>query len=160
MSQNITVSFENYLKDTKGLKDQTIKNYRADLRHFLLWLEQKAGQNPLNLKLLTPGILENYKEYLLANKMAKNTINRKLATTRTFCQFCYNRGLLEQDLTSGVNNLPVTQSEDKKIHDLVSKFGAFLKKNRSSRNTIKNYTADVRQYLIASSKLQALISKQ
>lgn len=151
MDKDIISAFENHLKDAKGLKDQTIKNYRADLRHFLSWLTLKLrseGKNEaLYLESLTLEHLQEYKNHLLANKMAKSTINRKLATTRTFCQFCYNQGLLGQDFTHQLNNLPVLRSEDKKIHDLVSKFGAFLKKNRSSRNTIKNYTADVRQFL-------------
>jgi len=148
MDQKIIKFFEIYLKTTKGLKALTIKNYRADLRHFLSWL-------PLKLENLTPNHLEDYKKYLLTNKMAKSTINRKLATVRSFCQFCTNKGLLKQNPAHNLTNSPFLRSEDKKIHDLVSKFGSFLKKNRASRNTIKNYTADVRQYLLFQFKIQS-----
>ncbi len=151
MDQNIINAFENHLKDTKGLKKSSIKNYRVDLRNFLSWLTLKLkseGKNEeLYLENLTLQHLQNYKKHLLANKMAKSTINRRLATTRAFCQFCYNSDLLEQNPVTKINNLSTSRSEDKKVHDLVSKFGSYLKKNRSSRNTIKNYTADVRQFL-------------
>jgi len=46
-----------------------------------------------------------------------------------------------------ISSLPEIKSTDNKIHDLVSKFGKYLKNQRSSRNTIKNYTADVKKYL-------------
>jgi len=151
MDKDIISAFENHLKDTKGLKKQSIKNYRADLRNFLSWLTLKLrseGKNEaLYLENLTLEHLQEYKNHLLTQKLAKSTVNRRLATTRTFCQFCYNSGMLEQNLGLKVNNLPHSRSQSKKVHDLVSKFGAYLKKKRSSKNTIKNYTADIRQFL-------------
>ncbi|MFH1601461.1 MAG: site-specific integrase [Candidatus Shapirobacteria bacterium] len=149
--KSVSRSFEIYLKDTKGLTPLTIKNYRADLRDFCSFLTQNQH---IDLRLVTPSVLESYRIYLLANKLAKSTINRRLATVRTFCQFSYDQGWLEQNPASSINNLSVNRTKEKEIHDLVSKFGGYLKKSRASKNTIKNYTADIRKYLMQNSKFE------
>lgn len=162
----VILNFEIYLNDIKNVSPGTIKNYRADLRHFFSWLKPKKLQQRKQrlfffkksknkqakdeiVSQITPQLLSEYKNFLLANKSAKSTVNRKLATLRTFCQFCYNTGLLEQSPAQNLTNLSVKRSKEKEIHDLVSKFGAWLKQKRASRNTIKNYTADIRQYLLS-----------
>jgi len=142
--QTLITDFELYLRKTKKVSSSTIKNYRSDLRLFLSWLEKKR----VKIKKITPSLLERYKNYLLTNNIAKNTLNRKLATVRVFCQFCHYNGLFRQNPAQKLANLSAEQPEEKKVHDLVSKFGAWLKKQRASHNTIKNYTADVRQYLL------------
>ena len=152
--------FKIYLTDTKKVKPNTVKNYLGDLRHFLSWLRfktiqkrsrrlfffKKKPQERKIIKEITPSALSEYKNFLLANKTAKSTINRKLAAIRVFCQFCYDNGLLEQNPAINLTNLSA-QNENKEIDRIVSRFGSWLKKHHASRNTIKNYTADIRQYL-------------
>jgi len=163
---DILPRFKLYLIDTKGVNNTTVKNYLSDCRHFFSWLTLKlAAENKIFLKkdhflanfeqgveFLTSQRFEEYKNYLLANNIAKSTINRRLATLRVFCQFCHNSGLLEQNPARNLTNLPVSQSTEKKIQDLVSKFGSWLKEQKQSKNTIKNYTADVQQYLLSQFK--------
>jgi site-specific recombinase XerD len=153
--------FKLYLTESKALSKITVKNYLSDLRHFLSWLDLKlqsrgkvspkkgpSGSEMIyKLQNITPQLLNGYKQYLLSNNIAKSTINRRLATVRLFCQFCYDEGLLEQNLARSLTNLSVERSTDEKVHDLVSRFGAYLKKQGASKSTIKNYTADVRSYL-------------
>jgi len=139
-SSSVILNFEIYLNDIKNVSPGTIKNYRADIRHFFSWLNSKKGQekekrlfffkkfkkNQSKDKIvsrITPLLLSEYKNFLLANKNAKSTVNRKLATLRIFCQFCYNTGLLEQNPAQNLTNLTVKRSKEKEIHDLVSKFG-------------------------------------
>ncbi len=159
---NLLTTFKTYLKTSKDVNEITVKNYLVDIRHLFSWLTFKlAAENKISLatksilenleekiKFLTPRLLEEYKTYLLANNIAKSTINRRLASVRIFCQFCQNNGLLEQNPGENLTNLPVFKTAEKKIQDLVSKFGSWLKDQRISKNTIKNYTADVRRYLL------------
>ena len=158
--------FELYLTDTKGLRPASIKNYLSDLRSFFRWQNtSQAPQNKNRFRRVLPFFktkkrlpraalpssvaLQSYKDYLLSQKRAKSSINRRLASLRVFCQFCYDLGLSEQNPAQGLTNLSQSRSQEKKINDLVSRFGAHLKKEGASRNTIKNYTADVRRYLIS-----------
>lgn len=159
---NTMAEFELYLTRSKGVSRTTLKNYLSDLRHFLSWLEIKLAVKkklPLHspskpqttnyqLQNLEPSLLQDYKKYLLSNNIAKSTINRRLAALRVFCQFCYNKGLLKQDLSKNLTGLSQKKPAEEKINDLVSKFGLWLKKQKASKNTIKNYTADVRAYLL------------
>lgn len=149
-------NFRLYLNESKKLSQTTVKNYLSDLRHFLSFLKLKSlswGKPPPNSQqipsLITPSLLKEYRNYFLANNIAKSTANRKLATVRLFCQFCYNKGLLEQNFAQNLKNIPLFSSREKKINDLVSKFGLWLKKQGASKNTIKNYVADIRAYLLS-----------
>ncbi len=137
----------------------TVKNYLSDLRHFLGWLTLEMAshqgrqalspqENQINPAKITSALLLAYKNFLFANRIAKSTIHRRLATIRRFCQFCQDKGLSKQNPAVNLTNAPIYTSAEKEIHDLVSQFGAWLKENGASRNTIKNYTADVRQYLL------------
>lgn len=140
--------FKAYLESKRKVSKTTVKNYLSDLRFFASWL---SHNNELNLEVLAKinqSNLGKYKRFLLSQKSAKSTVNRRLASLRVFCQFCYQNKLLANDYTQTISNLPKVKPADKKIHDLVSKFGKYLKNHRSSRNTIKNYTADVRKYLL------------
>ncbi len=156
--KELLIVFRQHLEHKKA-KPVTVKNYLSDLRHFLGWTElELAAQshNPLSLRSkntipiskISPALLQRYKTYLLANKIAKSTVNRRLATVRQFCQFCYDNGLSRQNPAQNLTNFAPRNSRDKEIHDLASQFGAWLKNQGASRNTIKNYTADVRQYLL------------
>jgi len=169
--------FKTYLTVTKKLTPVTIKNYLSDLRHFLVWLEQNTPSNTKKVFVALPEMpngkngkcemlnitsftLLDYKNYLFAQKAAKSSINRRLAALRVFCQFCSDRGLLEQNPASDLANLSVERSEEQKINDLVSGFGTWLKKNHASRNTIKNYTADIKKYLATMTNNQSPRYKQ
>jgi site-specific recombinase XerD len=144
---NFTSLFKAYLQDTRKVSKLTTKNYLSDLRFFTSWL---SDSNTLNLDLISSidkKTLLNYKQFLLSKKSAKSTTNRRLASLRVFCQFCFVNNLLAKNYAQTISGLPEVKPTDKKIHDLVSKFGNYLKNQRSSRNTIKNYTADVKKYL-------------
>ena len=145
--KNIIDQFSEYLTTNRKVSSVTLKNYLSDLRHFLSWLSHNEDANLNILEKINNQILGKYKSFLLSQKSAKSTINRRLATLRIFCQFCFENKLLSKNYTQSISNFPTVKSTDKKIHDLVSKFGNYLKKKQSSRNTIKNYTADIKRYL-------------
>jgi len=145
-------SFKLYLSTTRGLAARTVKNYLSDFRHFWGWLILTT-QTPIEPKdnliaRITPSLLSRYKSYLLTNDIAKSTVKRRLATVRIFCQFCLDQRWLKQNPALKLENPPSADAGEKEIHRLLSQFGAYLKKQRASKNTVKNYVADVRQYLL------------
>ena len=153
-------SFKLYLSKIRKVNPITIKNYLSDFRHFWQWLKLKTladeNQTPSPLLIVAKidsQILENYKKYLSANKIAKSTVKRRLSTVRVFCQFCLNQRLVNRNPALGLTNpIKKIDRKEKEINDLISQFGAHLKSQGSSKNTIKNYVADIRQYLITAVK--------
>ena len=144
-------SFKLYLSTTRGLTARTVKNYLSDFRHFWSWLILATRTIKPQKKIIakiTPLLLFRYKSYLLTNNIAKSTVKRRLATVRIFCQFCLDQRWLKQNPALRLENPPSANAREKEIHRLLSQFGAYLKKQRASKNTIKNYVADVRQYLL------------
>ena len=141
--------FKKYLIDIRKVSKTTLKNYFSDFRHFSSWLSYNNDPNLNILDKIDDQILGEYKQFLLSQKSAKSTVNRRLATLRVFCQFCFENKFVSRNYAQGISGLTTARSTDKKIHDLVSRFGNYLKKQQSSRNTIKNYTADIKQYLLS-----------
>jgi len=153
-------SFELYLSNTKRLSSRSVKNYLSDWHHFWQWLtlvltsrnkikNQNWTSADLIINSITPSILNRYKIYLSTNNIAKSTVKRRLATVRIFCQFCLDQQWLKQNPALGLKNPSPIEPKEKEINDLLSKFGAYLKQHGASKNTIKNYVADVRAYLLA-----------
>jgi len=92
-------------------------------------------------------LIENFKDYLSSKEIAKSTVKRKLATLRTFCQFCLNQKILTVDPSLQVRNPQKSVPVDQESNKIIDDFSAWLKANNRSKNTIKNYAADVKGYL-------------
>lgn len=155
-------AFTAYLTNVQRLSSLSVRNYLSDLNHFWDWLEKNRQlltidcQEKLNLTDLSDlspiwsiniASLEKYKNYILGVGSAKSTIKRRLATIRTFCQFCFSQGWLKQNLSLTLINPSKIKIENKEIHDIISQFGTFLRDQNASKNTVKNYVADVRNFL-------------
>lgn len=155
-------SFKLYLSLTKKLSSRSVKNYLSDWRHFWQWLTltlisqgkigpQEAIKSESVIPWLNVDLLDRYKIYLSANNIAQSTVKRRLATVRIFCQFCLDQGWLKQNPALFLENPRPGKEKtglEKEINDLLSRFGLWLKEQGASKNTIKNYVADVRKYLI------------
>ena len=152
-------SFRLYLSKVRTLNPITVKNYLSDFRHFWQWFRFKAlgeknePKSPLlMIQKMDSSTLEGYKKYLFSNRIAKSTARRRLATVRIFCQFCLNQQWISRNPALELKNPVKINSKEKEINNLLSKFGSYLKNQGSSKNTVKNYIADTRQYLISCSK--------
>jgi integrase/recombinase XerC len=77
----------------------TIKNYRSDLAAFAAWFEAANGE-PMEPARITPTDLKQFKRWLVERRRLKpNTVNRKLATLKSFLTWATRAGL--------TNGLPV-----------------------------------------------------
>ncbi len=73
----------------------TLKNYRSDLTAFAIWFQQANG-DAMEPGKITPTDLREYKRELIARGALKPaSINRKLASLRSFLRWAHEAGLTE-----------------------------------------------------------------
>jgi site-specific recombinase XerD len=96
----------------------TIKNYRSDVKYFINWfyvyvrayLESVGGEDAtvslIEVFILhsTNGLIEEFKQYLIASNIPLKTINRRLSSIRKFYAFCVKRGYLAENPSLSVSN--------------------------------------------------------
>jgi site-specific recombinase XerD len=150
-------SFKAYLK-VKGASYNTIKNYLADLNHFLAWLELTLrGENialdrslpELFVRYFEPNYLAKYKNYLVQNQLPVATVNRRLSTLRTFGGFCISQAWISENPAKNISNVAIKQYSNETTggKELLIEFRKSLEAEKTSANTIKNYLADIKNFL-------------
>lgn len=150
-------SFKAYLK-VKGASQNTIKNYLADLNHFLAWLELTLrGQNialdrslpELFSRYFEPNYLAKYKNYLVQNQLPVATVNRRLSTLRTFGGFCLSQAWITENPAKKLTNVSLgLKTEDgRQKTKMLEEFRKSLEEEKASPMTIKNYLSDIRNFL-------------
>jgi site-specific recombinase XerD len=152
----ITDKFKAYLANT-GISKLSLKNYMSDLNNFASWLitySSKIGANAVSLTEAIPfiskEIADEYKTYLFSSTASKLTINRRLSTLRKFGTFLVEENILDTNFASNLENISVAKKKAKvQIHskdDLLG-FEEYLATQGVAKNTLKNYSADIRQFL-------------
>lgn len=160
---NLEASFKNYLlagnKNQKQLTNISIKNYLSDFRHFVGWLVFKFKvsssralgdeQSPKKIiALITPLLVEEYKSYLVENKIPEKTVNRRLSTVRKFCSFCISQGWMKENAGKKISNFhspaggPIFNEKT-----LLTQFKDGLIKEKIDQSTINIYLNDIREFL-------------
>ena len=126
---NFETNFRLYLKK-RGFAEISIRNYLVDLHHFFRWLKIYGG-----------GLssAEEYKNFLFNTRLPPYILNRRLATLKKFSDFCLSQKLSRETGAQKGNR--------KAREEILEKFTNFLKKEGRKPATIKNYSADVRQFL-------------
>lgn len=71
----------------------TIRSYRGDLEGLAAWFTSRTAQ-PFSPGALTPADLRAYKRWLIAQDLKASTINRKLATLKSFLHWAVDVRLL------------------------------------------------------------------
>lgn len=158
---NLPKSFELYLK-SQGASPLTIKNYISDFNHFWGWFllilksrakpgsrfivyEEKTHQL---VNQITPQLINDYKNFLVVNKIPIRTINRRLSTLRKFGKFCISQAWLKSNPAKKVKNATLNEKKQKTESErILKKYEESLKKEKTSLVTIKNYLSDLRHFL-------------
>ncbi len=152
-SYNFELEFKKFLLN-KGYGSVTVKNYLTDFRHFWGWLELKLksklsnfvidGLSPsLIQSIITIDALQQYKEYLLSNKIPQKTINRRLSSLRKFCSFCINQHWLSENPAKKIENIQTA----KRPEHILLEFKNSLLEERMNALTVKNYLSDIKEFL-------------
>lgn len=137
--------FEEYLKLELRVSVKTLRNYRADLGHFLRWSKAR------NLESLVPDfsldLVASYKAHQTRAGVPKSSTNRRLSTLRNFGRFLAHLGIIVHNPATLVANLKVEPTQGERMQAVISEFAKQLEKDGASRTTQKNYLSDVRHFL-------------
>lgn len=151
----ITSHFRNYLI-AKKISLLSVKNYLADVRHFLNFkgYAEEAIIGLPQVEQLT-GIfsakgVEDYKQKLRLLGVSSRTINRRLSSLRQFGQFLVSQSFLSENPAVQISNLPrgrQVSKEEIQQEKTLKEFKNYLWEKGTSKLTMKNYLADMRQFL-------------
>ena len=105
-------SFLNYLLVDKGLSNNTLKAYEADISSFFQWLDNED----LKYKNLQEDHINQYISFLFQRKMRSSSVNRKISSIKSFYIFLVKRNFLKN---SPLNDL-VTPKQEKYLPESMS----------------------------------------
>jgi len=152
-NESVLENFFNYLR-SKGISARTLKNYKSDLSHFTGWMIFQlrtlgilAEELQEAIPFFKPELSKKYKQYMLSNKIAHKTVNRRLTTLRHLARFLTKSQILDFNFTQGLSNLPKKFDPSLSYQTMVDEFQNYLKKEKVSPITVKNYLSDIRQFI-------------
>lgn len=105
-------SFLNYLLVDKGLSNNTVKAYEADITSFFQWLDNED----LKYKNLQEDHINQYISFLFQRKMRSSSVNRKISSIKSFYIFLVKRNFVKN---SPLNDL-VTPKQEKYLPESMS----------------------------------------
>ena len=105
-------SFLNYLLVDKGLSNNTVKAYEADISSFFQWLDNED----LKYKNLKEDHINQYISFLFQRKMRSSSVNRKISSIKSFYIFLVKRNFVKN---SPLNDL-VTPKQEKYLPESMS----------------------------------------
>lgn len=143
---DIVIGFKNYLSQKKNPPSSiTIKNYLSDVRKFISWFEESFNTHFSPLQ-LTPEVIYAYQNAIHAGNSqsipAARSAKRYLSSLRKFATF------LEESGTIPHNPFTRTQPDQTTTDPFFFKeFKNYLFTDHASKLTIKNYIADIKQFI-------------
>lgn len=147
----ITNKFLQYLSSL-GISSKTHKNYKSDVNHFTGWfllrlktLGVAAEELSEAMPFVSKKTAKEYKDYLSRNNISVKTINRRLSTLRHLGRFLLKTQILDFNFSEDISNISKAKPVD--INPLVKEFEQHLQTEKVSENTVKNYMADIRQFM-------------
>ena len=105
-------SFLNYLLVDKGLSNNTVKAYEADISSFFQWLDNED----LKYKNLQEDHINQYISFLFQRKLRSSSVNRKISSIKSFYIFLVKRNFVKN---SPLNDL-VTPKQEKYLPESMS----------------------------------------
>ncbi len=141
----------------ENLSGVSVSNYRSDINNFCAWFTREIKSSGVYvesfseiLPFLKPGTGRVYKEFLLKMKLPASSVNRNLSALRRLSQYLRTNALLNIDFMEDTGNVRKMQKEGFRTllsEPILLEFEKHLNSESSSKNTVKNYVSDVRQFL-------------
>ncbi len=94
--QHLIEQFADALWMERGLSDNTLNSYRADLRDLAIWLQGRVG----GLLLASRGDLQDYLATLVGRGFKARTSARRLSSLRQFYRWTTREGMTPEDPTA------------------------------------------------------------
>jgi len=138
-----------------GLSQNSIKFYKSDISSFVYWYKlelRKTGILADSFKELLPflksSVPDDYKGSLISKDVPLVSINRKLSALRKFSGFLYSKELLSFDFAKNLQNISAnTHKKRVNFNAVIDEFKKHLEETKASKNTVKNYLADIHHFL-------------
>ena len=150
---SIKIKFADYLNQL-GISPKSHKNYRSDISHFTEWLIMRlktfgsyVETLSESLPFLSTDLAKEYKNFMLENKIPVKSINRRLSTLRHLSRFLTSSENVEFNFMEGIDNISATTKKKSSVGPIVDDFRTYLEAQKISKNTVKNYVSDIRQFL-------------
>jgi tyrosine recombinase XerC len=88
-----------YLKIERNASEHTITSYKNDLHQFLEFctIYFDVSEDNVDLTEIERLTIRLWLGHLSERGLAKSTIARKVAAVRSFCKYCFKRGIIEQN---------------------------------------------------------------
>ncbi|HXS15296.1 MAG TPA: site-specific integrase, partial [Candidatus Saccharimonadales bacterium] len=135
------LKFKNYLLSLKPSPSKvTVKNYVADVKHFVFWYEKAFSKtfDPKSISLVT---IEQFRKEK-GTDLSASSLDRHISSLRKFFQALKMQSII----SSSPFELPQSPKKPEDTYHL-KEFKDFLYVYNASRLTIKNYLIDVKQFL-------------
>ena len=97
---HVLQDYRDYLYDLDK-SEKTIQAYMADLRAFSHWFETETGE-PLIPEYITPLDVIDYRKDMLDQARKPSTINRRLISISSFCQWAQKTDLIPNNPVEGI----------------------------------------------------------
>lgn len=91
--EQVVVKFTNYLKIEKNYSEHTVKSYLNDINDLIIYIDK----DEIDLEEITYYTLRGFINSLYEKGLAKSTIERKIATFKSFFKFMVKRGYIEDN---------------------------------------------------------------
>ena len=93
-------------QQARGLSPATLKALRSDVQRFYEWWEE-THQRPFVVPQLMARDVRQWQHYRQQGEgLSPKTINRNLSSLRRFCQWAVTQGLIPDDPTTTISDLP------------------------------------------------------
>jgi site-specific recombinase XerD len=139
---NYLEQFKSYLQTSQKASVATVKNYMSDIRKFQHWIEERTAE-AFNPTLVTLEQIETFKADM--RQLSVNSSDRYISSLRKFYAYLEKEGLF----TNNPFTLPEASIAMKPADPYVLKgFKNSLYEMQASEPTIKNYLADIKQFLV------------
>jgi tyrosine recombinase XerC len=94
--------FLSYLKNERGLSENTVSSYEDDLNQF--WEFMRDGLGIKELELVSRNHIREFVSVLLRTGFSKRSVERKLSCLRTFFKYLKRLGIIEKNPMLGIRN--------------------------------------------------------
>ena len=129
-------AFLKFLKFEKRLSIHTIKSYSIDLNQFIKFYQVYSKKT--TLKNVDHRSIRSWIVDLSLNKLSNRSINRKIATLKSFFKFLIKREFISVNPTNKIQSLKTNSLLPKFIKEKDMKF--FFKNLKSENNFKNQYT--------------------
>ena len=108
-------SFLNYLYIEKGLSQNTVKAYEADMLSFMSWV---TDHTHTSIKHVKEDNINNFISYLFKSNLKSSSVNRKISSIKSFYLFLVKKNILKDSPVNEVISpkkekyLPSSMSEE------------------------------------------------